>query len=171
MVCWNDPNLLFAALKRAQVFPKETFYWDCRGRWPKRKKKSLVTNLGTGAGSSPGSPPSVPGTQLRRRKVRCTPASAAGSRWSRKWSMSSSSTIRSSCRPLSGPKKENERNVKIFPSGRSHVARASGLCLPGTEVGRTKSHRARERGQSIKKGLDSCGNRDFWDPLQPPTVP
>lgn len=178
------PNLLITALlvKTVQLFPKENrggggwgilqkHAWDCRKGWPKSKKKPFVTDLDIGVGSSPWSPPSVPGIRLPHRRVHCTPSSAAGCRWSRRRSRSSSSTTHSSCRPLSGPKKDNKTECENRSLWKEACTRASGLCLQGTKAGEDKLE-----SQSVTEGKDrqeevqtTVAMAICWDPLQPPT--
>lgn len=144
VVCWYDPQPPYycitgencAALPQRKILQKPA--WDCGERWAKRKKKSLVTDLGIGVGSSPWFPPSVPGIRLPRRRVRCTPLSAAGCRWSRRQSRSSSSTTHSSCRPLSGPKRDNKTECENRSHWKEACVRVSGLCLQGTKAGEDK---------------------------------
>lgn len=157
-------SLLITALllKTLQLFPREIrreFYKSLSGTAekddPREKKKSFVTDLDIGVGSSPWSPPSVPGIRLPRRRVHCTPSSAVGCRWSRRQSRSSSSTTHSSCRPLSGPKRENKTECE----NRSHWKEACAFAYKGRTQGRANwSPKVLEGKDHQKKSSDNSGN-------------
>lgn len=137
-----------------------------------REEKSLSTDLGIGVGSSPWSPPSVLGIRLPRRRAHCTPSSAVGYRWSRRLSRSSSSTTHSSCRPLSGPKKENKAECENRSLWKEACTRVSGLCQQGTEVGEDKpgSQEVLEGQHHQEKVQTRVAMAMSWDPVQPPAV-